>query len=175
MNDAGLGEGSFDGLRISVQSGEADDAHLIRGDFVGRPHGVVLQRGKVKDLIGTFWANVYLMSERMVDELATHRLTGWTARPVDIEEPPQLPPLSLLTVTGRSGPAYSRTGLSLPGLPQFGWFLDPRQWDGSDFFVPANMNGIFLAPAAAAVIRKMRLANVDLHPANFEPLPENLG
>jgi hypothetical protein len=163
---------SSGGLRLSVKSGGADGGQLLRGDFIDKPRGVVLQPGKARDLVDTFWGSVFLMSERMVAELAKVRLTGRTARHVDIPESPELPPLSLLTVTGRSGSAYSRTGLNVAGLPEFGWFLDPRQWDGSDFFVPENLNGVFLASAAAASVRTMRLSNVRLDPANFEPLPD---
>jgi hypothetical protein len=78
-------------------------------------------------------------------------------------------PIWLLVVLGRSGPTYSAS--SHPELPRFGEFLDPSDWDGSDFFCPANYAGFLVTGRASEALRRARLRNLHFECGSLEPLP----
>jgi hypothetical protein len=159
-----LHDRSVRGLRVSLAVPDARSA--LVGEFRERISGVVLNPGRAWDLVGTYWASLYLVSPRFVDLLIAAGATGWKPRTVDIPGSPDLPPLALLTVTGRCGRL-------LPGgeggRPPFGVFLDPSTWDGSDVFVADGDGAILLTGDLASRLRSARLSNVNIEPAGIEP------
>ena len=169
-----LGEKSFRGLRLDVTAGAADARDLVRGRFSPRDLRVAVGNpGRPKDLVGTYWAGIKAMSRRMVEFLEAERLTGWRAIPLPIPESGDVPPLWLLTVTGTAGHPYGSGGLRVRGLPRLGTFIDPRRWDGSDFFLLGG-SATYVAPNAVETFRRSRLTNLAVEPAGLEPLPEHL-
>jgi hypothetical protein len=136
--------------------------------------GRVIQRGRHGDLIGFGWGGVYLMSDSLRTFLEGSGFTGWFAQAVQIESDLFDGPIWLLGVSGRSGPTYSAARNPLPGLPPLGEFLDPSDWDGSDFFCPGNWAGFLVTGRAAAALRNARLRNLQMECGSLEPLP-NLG
>jgi hypothetical protein len=155
-------------LRLRIPG--VDGRELLRGSHPSPGlSAVVAQRGRAADLIGFGWAGVYLMSERMRRFLEASDLTGWLARPVDIEPDIFEGPIWLLGVVGESGPTYSAS--SHAELPRFGVFLDPFDWDGSDFFCPANERSFLITARAAAALRRARLRNLQFECGSLEPLP----
>lgn len=59
-----LVEASFKGLRISVTGGGVTSRDLLTGNFEGQALVVTVRRpGRVRDLVSTYRAGVYLVSE----------------------------------------------------------------------------------------------------------------
>ncbi len=139
----------------------------------GKVVGRVGARGPVTDIIGTYWGSPRLMSDRLVSWLTDHNVTGWRAVPVEIENEPALGPLWLLVVTGRAGPVYGVDEKYREGLPAFGYFLDPAEWDGSDLFVPANTSEVLVTAPCADLLKKARFRNLRLEPASLETKPHS--
>jgi hypothetical protein len=135
--------------------------------------GVVRQHGRLGDLVGTFWAAVFLVSERLREVLRAGGVSGWTTRPVVVEGADAVNAVSLhlLCVHGRCGPVIERADSTSSKTGGVGQYLDPGEWDGSDVFVAANHNAILLSDRGADVIRRARLSNVEVSPAGLEPLP----
>ena len=52
-----------------------------------------------------------------------------------------------------------------------GFFLDPGEWDGSDLFMPMNASPTLLTVRAGELVRRARLPNVRIEPANYEAMP----
>jgi hypothetical protein len=153
---------SHHGLRVSLQG--LGDVHardvLIGAVPFNSLRGTVLEPGKVGDLVSTFWASVFLVTPRLVEALTNLGATGWRAVPVEIPEAPVA--LSLLCVTGQCGPIERAS----PG--RVGQTLDPRTWDGSDLFVPANERRILVIGPMASALTEERLRNVDFELAGIE-------
>jgi hypothetical protein len=98
-------------------------------------------------------------------------LTGWFAQPVQVEADTGDGPTWLLGVSGRSGPTYTAKRNPMLGLPRLGEFLDPADWDGSDFFCPENWVSFLLSDRAADELRKARLRNLRLECGSLERMP----
>ncbi len=131
----------------------------------------VRRPGRPGDLIGFGSAGVHIMSDRMRSVLERSGLTGWFAHRIDVDADVFDGPIWVLGVSGRSGPTYSAARNPLPGLPRLGEFLDPSDWDGSDFFCPDNLNGFLITATAAAALRKARLRNLYMECGSLEQLP----
>jgi hypothetical protein len=121
--------GSFGGLRVSLTGEGITARSLLTGDFGGQPLvGVVRQPGRPRDLVGTYWAGVYLVSEhfrRCMSDLGT---SGWFTTPVQVEGIQSQ--LWLLSISGRCGPLFGVGGDPYPGGPDVGTFIDPARWEG---------------------------------------------
>jgi len=166
-----LGVKRFDGLRVEVSVLAKTEAQILRGDVREHEIEVALGNpGRERDLVGTYYAAVFLASAHMRDTLTRLSIGGWTW----LRVPDSLglsQPYGILAVTGRSGPAYGHGGLDAPVIPALGSFLDPKEWDGSDIFVASNNNTIFVTRRAADEIRVQQLSNLDLRLSAFEELP----
>ena len=90
-------------------------------------------------------------------------MSGWRTYETVCEGMPSETAWWVLGVAGRAGPV--RRGKGLDSLSQY---LDPREWDGSDLFHPANENTVLVTARAAELIRDAHLKNVRLEPAGLE-------
>jgi hypothetical protein len=172
LDVAGLCSLSTGGSTLRVQIEGVDGNDLLRGrrqsaHLVGR----IVQRGRPGDLIGFGWGGVYLMSDRMRSFLHESGLTGWFAQAVQVEADIGDGQIWLLGVSGRSGPTYTAKRNPKLGLPCLGEFLDPADWDGSDFFCPENWISFLVTARAAEQLRKARLRNLRLECGSLEPMP----
>ena len=131
----------------------------------------VLKRGPIVDLIGTTRVALRVISDRFRQFLVDVAVTGWRSLQVELK-PETGPQLHLLIVTGRCGPEYGGEGFRPPGLPPLGLFLDSRQWDGCDFFMPSNASPVLLTGRAAVLLKRRRLRNIAIEPASYEALPD---
>jgi len=132
---------SYRGLRVSLRGAGITARGLLTGDFGGQPLvGVVHQPGRPRDLVGTYWAGVYLVSERFRRSMSDLGATGWFTTPVHVEGVPSQ--LWLLSISGRCGPLFGVGGDPYPSGPDIGTFIDPAWWDGADFFMADNNNSI---------------------------------
>jgi hypothetical protein len=161
--------GSYGGLRVSL-TGEGITARgLLTGEFGGQPLvGVVRRPGRPRDLVGTFWAGVYLVSEHFRRCMSDLGASGWFTTPVQVEGIQSQ--LWLLSISGRCGPLFGVGGDPYPGGPDVGTFIDPARWDGADFFMADNDNSIHVLGSNAERIYELRLSNVVLESAGLEPV-----
>ncbi|MBV8717524.1 MAG: hypothetical protein JOZ65_20880 [Chloroflexi bacterium] len=142
-----LAEGTTSGLRIHVQGVDPDQkGELIAGAYRGPLpiSGLVAQRGRQCDVVGTYLSNVLAISSRFRQVLIESELTGWVTYELRIRRQSITEPLWLLGATGRT--------------------------DESDFFVSDSANGICASAAAAAELRCARLSNLLLEPAGWAEL-----
>jgi hypothetical protein len=77
--------------------------------------------------------------------------------------------LWLLSITGRCGPLLGVGGDPLENGTEIGTFIDPVQWDGKDFFMAENNNGIFVLGSTAESIQDLHLSNVAFEHAGLQP------
>jgi hypothetical protein len=85
--------------------GGADPHRVLVGSVdpeIGRGHAD--PTGKVGDLIGTYWAALFLISRAFVKLLTVSGLTGWRITPVPVEGNPAIADVCLLQVVGSCGP-----------------------------------------------------------------------
>jgi hypothetical protein len=161
---------SVRGLRIHVEGVDGDAATVLRGQQPRtKLRGRIGQSGRVTDVVGTFHAELFLISERFVRYLAEQRLTGWHAEPVEIALLDA--PLSLLQVHGRCGPVITASAAQPLGGSAFGSYLDPGRWDQSDLMVPDNLSRILLTPRAATALLAAKLSNLSIEAAGLETIP----
>jgi hypothetical protein len=160
---------SYRGLRVSLRGAGITARGLLTGDFGGQPLvGVVHQPGRPRDLVGTYWAGVYLVSERFRRSMSDLGATGWFTTPVHVEGVPSQ--LWLLSISGRCGPLFGVGGDPYPSGPDVGTFIDPARWDGADFFMADNNNSIHVVGSMAEGINELRLSNVVFESAGLEPV-----
>jgi hypothetical protein len=158
------------GLQVDLLTNHSAE-DLVRGRFRESGfNGVVREGGKLTDLVSTFWAAVFLLSDRFKDALEQHRFSGYRTLPISITGYAGRTTLWLLTVSGACGRLYGVDGDPLPGGGGIGNFLDPTQWDGSDLFVADNHNAIFMTPRCADVLGTAGLSNLELRQEGLEPL-----
>lgn len=167
---------SYNGLRIDVPlPGGIDEKRVLRGEYSALSlHGSVGNPGRARDFIGTYWAILHVVSGRFKRALEENGLTGWRPYPLTLDVMQFKDPLWLLAVVGRCGPVFGsgRGELRCPALPPLGHYLDPHDWDGSDFFLPKNHHGILITASCAKVLESARLKNLNSELSPFEALPD---
>lgn len=165
-----LVEASFQGLRISVTGGGVTSRDLLTGNFESQALVPTVRRpGRVRDLVGTYWAGVYLVSEHFRRSVTRLGASGWSTSPVPVEGIDF--PLGLLSITGRCGPVRGVGGEPIEDGPTFGTFIDPAEWDGTDFFMAENSNAIFVLGSTAKSIQRLHLSNVAFESSGLQPYP----
>lgn len=115
--------------------------------------------GDVGDLIGTYWAGLFLVSQEFARFLSWSDLTGWQTLAIRVDGNPAIHDVALLQVVGRCGPIEEAGA---------GRTLNLSSWDGSDLFVPANESSIVISTKAAEILRSAGLRNVEIGAAGFE-------
>jgi hypothetical protein len=107
---------SYRGLRVSLRGAGITARGLLTGDLGGQPLvGVVHQPGRPRDLVGTYWAGVYLVSERFRRCMSDLGASGWFTTPVQVEGVQSQ--LWLLSISGRCGPLFGVGGDPYPVAP----------------------------------------------------------
>jgi hypothetical protein len=132
---------------------------------------------RAKDLIGTTWATLFLVSDRFVDALGG--FTGWQTYPVLIagRDGEKVPGYQGLSATGRCGriewEKSERVVIPPPvpeGRARGGWrglYFSPSSWDGSDVFIPDGTTYVIVTDEVRAAVEDAQLTNV-----RFTRLPE---
>jgi hypothetical protein len=115
--------------------------------------------GRIGDLVPTYWAALFLASTAFVQVLTEAGLTGWSASPIPVAGNPRAVDLMLIQVTGRC---------TVPRALGVGMELDPKGWDGSDFFLMDGDATIYLSPKARGALVAAQLRNVETGLAGFE-------
>jgi hypothetical protein len=156
---------------------DADNAKaLARGERTARAEieFVIVSGKRPVDVVGTTYASLVLVSDRLVDVLTEHGLSGWGVYPVSLKtrlgEPVE--GYNGLSVRGRCGDIDNRfsTSAILPpkgpgGEPVVGWrglCFDPTTWDGKDFFTSVTGTYVFCTERAAQALDSAKLSNARL-------------
>jgi hypothetical protein len=143
---------------------------LLTGNFESQALVVTVRRpGRVRDLVGTYWAGVYLVSEHFRHSVSGLGASGWSTTPVRVEDIESR--LWLLSITGRCGPLRGVGGEPIKGGPKVGTFIDPAGWDGTDFFMAENNNAIFVLGSTADRVQHLHLSNIAFEPSGLQPYP----
>jgi hypothetical protein len=116
-------------------------------------------RGKIGDLIGTYWVSLCLVQRSFIDVVSDSGLTGCRFTPVEVTGNGLMRDLSLLQVTGRCGPSVK---------VDFGERVELASWDGSDFFLTENLLSVFVSPRASQVLRTAKLRNIRVEDSSVE-------
>jgi hypothetical protein len=165
---------SHDWVRVRlVVPAPIDHDRLLDAEYDGfLPIKAVADKdGKVGDLVGTFWAGLYVMADRFKTVLEQHAIRGWHAYETVCEGLPLQTTWWVLGIAGRAGPVLTGPRAVRAGLDALGQYLDPREWDGSDMFHPANEGTVLVSSRASQAIQQARLKNVLLEPAGLAPIP----
>ena len=165
---------SHDWLRLQLDLASPNHHdELAGGTFAGavpvKAH--VGQAGKFGDLIGTYWASLYVITEGFRKLITDARLTGWHAYPLDSSGLDLQSPLWVLGITGRCGPVVTGDAARQRGWDQTGQYLDAAEWDGSDMFRPSNEGTPLLTARAAETIRRAGLRNVAIERGGLAETP----
>ena len=152
---------------------DIDDARaLTRGELcVSTPVHLrwAMGRRTPSDVIFTRLFGGIIVHERVVRLLEEHRFTGWTTYPVEVcgQDGQHIPGYHGLAITGRCGPIdRDRSVVKLKQFPAkmarvwVGLYFDPATWDGSDMFMPADFDCVFVAEQVWKAFRRARVKNV---------------
>jgi hypothetical protein len=134
-------------LRVNVELADDEDPYrLTRGEWVpNKPLRCERDEGnRLLDLIGTTWAVLQIVSDRVIDVLQRSDFGGWSTYPVEISrEELKISGYQGLSVVGRCGSISHEDVMLEPAVPEGesveGWrgiYFDPDSWDGSDLFSP---------------------------------------
>lgn len=171
----GLGAGG-NALRVTTPELLDNDAELAWGEeHPSAPIEFVRDEGRrPRDLIGTTYATLVLVSDRLLSLLEEHGFTGWATFParVLLDDGDELKGYHGFAVTGRCGPIDDslseeitipspvpggRAGSGLRGL-----CFPPETWDGSDVFTAEGYTGIFVVERVKEALEQAQITNVDL-------------
>ncbi len=160
-----------------------DEGHMRAGRRV-TDLSVLLPGRRTRDIVWT-WQSECLLTDRALDVFKAHGFPGFevkgvTARFKGASETP--PRLWELVLTGWAGMAPKETGIRLVrscdacGLLRYSGaehpekLIDPRQWDGSDFFMVWPLPGfIFVTAQVATAMRESRITGAVLErPADLD-------
>jgi hypothetical protein len=125
------------------------------------------------DLIGTTYATLILVSQRLLKVLGQHHFTGWTSFPVRVflDDGGELEGYHGFAVTGRCGaiddslsdeivlPPPVPTGRAMPGLR--GLCFPPESWDGSDVFTAEGYASPFVVERVKEALERTDVTNVE--------------
>jgi hypothetical protein len=132
------------------------------------------------------WSTDALISRRVLDIFAKHRVTGFETAPAKVSYSSEstLPPPELfeLIVTGWGGLGGAEAGVHLvESCPDCGHsaytiaepskLTDPAAWDGSDLFIVWPLPNLrFASERLANIIRQEKIDGVKLMPASEIPI-----
>lgn len=160
-------------LHVRPKSEINDPFALTRGEYVP-PAPIVFEYssgGKPRDLIGTEFPEIDLVSQRVIDVLRSSGFKGWSTYPVIVlsKSGEHIEGYHGFAVTGRCGPiddSMSRRVLSAPATPAGrpvwalrGLYFDPTTWDGADIFVAEGSALVFLVEDVKRALERASVRN----------------
>jgi len=129
---------------------------------------------KLRDMIGTGWPGLYLITDHFREILRESHISGWKTFPIKIydKRKNEINGYNGFSVTGRSGEInYSHCQAFkkryVPEGPICTYYkgrrLDLEEWDGSDFFVPEERTGILVTKRVVSVVKKHKITNIEFN------------
>ncbi len=167
-------------IRVRHIKCPVDSTHNSTCGLIG-PLSIVLVSKHVGDFVWT-WLSDLLVGERARAFLRENKLSGYRLKEAGVRfrraeyGPP--PRLWEFKATGWAGMASPASGVELVDsctacgmldyrLRNASRVVDPKRWDGSDFFMVWPMpRFIFLSDRAATLLRKAKLKGITVLPAN---------
>jgi Immunity protein family (Imm11) len=172
-----LGE-AFTRLAFRVHAlGDIPDPYALTRAEVVPDHPIRFhydQGTRLYDYIGTTWAVLDLVSERMIAVLRDHDFTGWATYPIEMYDATGdlVPGYHGLAVSGRCGPIdesmspVMEVPPPVPGgatLPhRIGLRFWQETWDGSDIFSPEGTAWVLVAQTVRDALIKAKVRNISL-------------
>lgn len=135
--------------------------------------------GNPKDLLGTGFASLILLCDRVIEILRAGGYSGWTTYPIELYEKKgeRMEGYHGFGVTGRCGPVLWEKGKKIrkpPPVPKgqgydawLGLYFDPDTWDGSDVFMPKDSTAIIVIEPIMQALTRAKVKNF-----KFQPLTE---
>jgi Immunity protein family (Imm11) len=129
---------------------------------------------RLYDFVGTTWATLNIVSDRVVTTLRGGPFTGWATYPVDVrhKDGTRLHGYYGLAAMGRCGPIEDELSPievlppPVPGgeaMPHYmGLRFRPETWDGSDCFSPEGTGFIFVSETLRDALVEAKISNLDL-------------
>jgi uncharacterized protein DUF1629 len=161
---------------LHVQSAsEIDDTALIRGEIT-RTEPVVFKRymgGKPRDLIGTTYGSLFLVSDRILEVLESNGFKGWKTYPVLVygKQRELIAGCHGFQVIGRCGPLtleHSTKVWKEPYVPEgeghYSWrglYFDPGTWDGNDLFIPEVGTDVLVVEPVKEALERAKVRNIE--------------
>lgn len=156
------------------EMGLFDEHKLIQGKYGGIELPVTFKQEmgkKLKDILDTGHAGLYLVSDRLKTVLDENDLTGWNTFPVKVLDDKEnvIEGYHGFSCTGVCGEiSYNKCDIIekrlVPNGPLSkyykGLYPDLDKWDSSDFFLPRKNFGIIITKKAMDAIKKNELTNV---------------
>jgi len=136
------------------------------------PQTFVQAGGTVKyDLIGTGFAGLYLISERIESILKSNGITGWETFRVNVfdNENKRINGYFGFSIKGRCGILDDSKSVTVQKENKFGvaykvkrgLYFDPTAWDKTDIFSPDGKMFIFVTERVVRVLEKLK--NINFH------------
>jgi hypothetical protein len=174
-----LGEGFTRGaVRVDAIDEIADPLALTRGEVTPRePIRFRQDEGsRFYDYVGTTWAVLDVVSDRVLGILNESGFTGWTTYRIQMSDRGgnRVTGYQGLAVTGRCGPIddqLSRVEMLSPPVPEgrvmphyMGLHFRPETWDGSDVFTPAGTGFVFVTEQVRDALAEAQVTNLSMRP-----------
>jgi hypothetical protein len=154
-----------------------NDQALARGEERPvQPIEFVRDEGRTPgDLVGTTYGSLVIVSNRLLEVLREHHVSGWTTFPISMlaEDGSELTGYQGFAVTGRCGPiddSLSEEVVLPPPVPGGrsrrglrGICFAPDSWDGSDVFTPDGTAFSFVVRRVKDVLEEAAVTNVAFH------------
>ena len=151
------------------------DIGVARGEFRPRvPLRFIQYEGtRWHDFVGTQYAPLRLVSERVLEAFVAGGVTGWEAATAEISDRggQAIAGYRLLVVVGRCGAVdNSRSVLVdriVPGNPKGskvwkGLYFEEKTWDGSDLFNPGRSSLLFATEKVKRILEREKATNIHL-------------
>jgi hypothetical protein len=149
---------------------------LLIGDYTGFsfPLRFKQKRGvKLKDVLSTGTATLFLISDNLRNLLENHNLTGWKTFSVTLLNKNGIEILGYhgLSIVGRCGPIdYTKSKIIYKNILENGplWkyykglHVGLDQWDGSDFFLPQDYFGTIVTGKTVELLQTNKITNLVL-------------
>ncbi|MBE7528774.1 MAG: hypothetical protein HS099_03450 [Ardenticatenaceae bacterium] len=150
---------------------------LFRGQLPEPPQLLRLygyMGGQPMDFLWSAMIPIACISERVVELLSAHQLTGWSTYPAEVYDRKGnlLPDYHGFSITGRVG-KRDRSRSQVVDVPLYkgsekthqvykGFFFDESSWDGSDFCTVAGTYYMVVTQAVYNVFKRNKVNNVRL-------------
>jgi hypothetical protein len=174
-DDQRLG-GEIDGRKYTRVYCASNEGHRGAERSIGNL-AIEISPSGVKDFTWT-WMSDILISQRVLDLFATHHVTGFETRPVEVHYPKgakvEPPDLFDLVVTGWGGLAAAAAGVKVAeycrdcgrkifSIAEPSHLIDAGAWDGSDLFIVWPLPRYrFASDRLANILRREKVTGLKL-------------
>ena len=149
-----------------------DEWNLVKGNYKGINFPVTFKQeyGKnLRDILGTGWPCLYLISDRLKEIFESNNLTGWKTFLIKLydKKEKEISGYHGFSIIGKCGPTSYESSkiiekkyVSNGPLCKFYKGVSIDKWDGSDFFTPEGTYEIFITKKVADILRENKLSNM---------------